>query len=395
MQETGCPETIMTAEQHLKRILSLALPLVNWRVPVAFHHGRERVSGRPATLLIAGQERVTGYIPQRFFEEEPELEPAGTVPLWRLPAFLNRMQPSADLTTVCVDRLSARLFFNRGYLVSPAWIASWMPVPRTIEEIARQNKNAAWEIGTVRQKGYESTLSRELADFDLFYDRYYVPFIRERHGRLAHLRPRWALRRCFQRGLIIWIWRDGERVGGNLIELRDDVWVSHVLGVSEGRLDLLRERLVAAIYLHSTLRAMEANYTSIYLGGSRPSLHDGAFQYKRRWGAVVCAHLGSNHTMLLRWNRLQGPVAGFLSHTSIIHHDQGEFSALWCWPGNLPLNASRLRREIRAIDTPGLRRLRVLLPDKAPLGFECPPHIQLVDSQTVVDASPDIFQSLA
>lgn len=383
----------MTGEQILKRFLSYMLPLTAWRVPVSLCRGQARSSGRPVTLLTAGHDRVTGYIAQHLFDGDPVIEPVARVALWKLPKLLDRLQPSVDLTVVGIDRLSAQLVFDKSYLTSPAWIASWMPVPKDIRDLVRASSRLEGDLRVVRKHKFERLLSRSEADFDIFYDRFYAPYISKRHGSLTHLRPRWSLRRQFRLGQILWVCRNGEIQAGDIIQVKNRTLHRIALGVADGRLDLLQERALAAIYVHTTQYAQEVGCSAIFLGASRPSLHDGVFCYKRKWGAVVCEHPEVNYKMLLRWTHLEGPVTDFLSHTSIIHHDQDELSALWAYHQNTPLTAERLQTEIRAIKTPGLRRLRILLPDEPPPEFVCPPDVELINLRTLSETGPEFLRA--
>lgn len=346
------------------------------------------------TVLTAGSDLATGYLTQRIFDGESAVESRGKVLLWRLPELLDRLQSCADLSVLCLDRHSAGLFFNQGWLRAPSWIASEMIVPADTQDLVRASGNAAEEWRAANKKGYTSTISREDSDFELFYDRFYTPYIRKRHGRLARLRSRRVLRRSFKRGLILWIWRDGERQAADIIQIRNKVMHRVVLGVLDGRMDLLRQRVLTAVYIHATRLAMEHGCTHIFLGGTRPSLHDGVFRYKRKWGVTVCENPRAYYDILLRWSRLEGAVADFLSHTSLIHRDHGRLSALWAYPHHLPLTAESLQAKIRAIHTPGLHRLRILLPGEAPAGFLCPPDVRLIQLASVAEDWPAFLQAL-
>ncbi len=380
-------------EQHVKRLLSLLLPVTNWRVPVSLLRGSARSSGHPVTLLTAGNPRVSDYIALRLFEEEPEIEPVGQIPLWKLAKTLDRLQASADLAVVGVDRHTARCFFDRSWLASPAWIASWMPVPVDFRTFVRANSRVEGDVRVVRKHQYERKVSHSDTDFDAFYDRFYVPYISQRHGTLAHLRPRWSLRRQFKRGGILWIHRDGERQAGDIIQVNGQTLHRVALGVADGRLDLLQQRALAALYVHSIGHARDVNCTKIFLGGSRSCLYDGVFQYKRKWGAVVCEHPGVNYRMLLRWKRLEGPAAEFLSHSPVIHYDGPQLSGLWCCPPEVCRSTDLFEKEIRYTHSPGLRRLRVLLPGDPPPGYVCPPDVELINLQTHAGSGPEMLNS--
>ncbi|MCB1278752.1 hypothetical protein [Prosthecobacter sp.] len=385
---------IQTVEKYVKRLLSLLLPVTNWRVPVSLKHGLSRSSGHPVTLLAAGMPRVCDYIALRLFKSKPRTEPVGMIPVWKLTQTLNRLQASADLTVVGVDRLTARRFFDQSWLQSPAWIASWMPVPEDLQAFAHSHSRVEGDMRYLRRNHFGRRFSVSKADFDTFYDHFYKPYIARRHGSLAYLRPRWSLRRQFKRGGILWIHREEE------VQAADIVYVNHrtlhrvALGIADGRMELLQQRALAALYVHSIGHARDMHCTEIFLGGSRPFLYDGVFQYKRKWGAVVCEHPEVNYRMLLRWNRLEGPVAEFLSHSPVIHYDGKDLSGLWSCPPELCRSAELLEREIRQTVSPGLRRLRVLLPDEPPPGYVCPPDVELVSLQEHAGSGPEALRAL-
>ncbi|MDZ4405900.1 GNAT family N-acetyltransferase [Prosthecobacter sp.] len=381
----------------LRWLMCFVQPVLGWRVPVVLLRGKARVSGRSVTLLAAGRERWTEFIRERFFAEEPEMVCAAKVPVWFLQKQLKRWQPSADLMVVGVARISAWLFLGKDYLASPPMVSMWMDVPDDLEAYVRRHRSAAGDWRRTHRKKYQSVISRDEADFDLFYDQFYRPYICGRHGSTAKLSPRWLLRLAFKRGQIQWLLLNGERVAGDLVVVTGKTYTLRVTGLLDGRLDLLRQGAMAALYVHSIGHARQFGCTQIAMGGSLASLHDGVFRYKCKWSSGLQDHdgfLSANHVRLFSWNRLAGPVAEFLSHTSLVHHDHDGYSALWAFPSDVPLTADNLRREYRALRASGLRRFRILLPGDPPPDFDCPPEVRLINIQSVAQAGTQAFNAM-
>ncbi len=371
---------------HLQRLLRwwarLYLPFARWRVPVQVVRGTARASGQQVRLLVAGRPRLSRFVFQEIFNGEPVVEKSAQVPVWALQRHLDLWQSDADLTHVGIDRLSAALFLGRGYLAVPSGVSAWMSVPKDLPSCLRQHSKVASDFRRTKRHGYSSQLSNAAGDFDLFYDHYYLPYARGRHQQHAHLSPRWMLRLVFRFGAVQWLTLNGERLSGDLLTTQGRDYIPVAVGVRDGRPDLLRQGVLAALYVHALEHARQRGCTRIIFGGSLPSLHDGVLRYKSKWQdgfTEHAGHLSANHVLLLRWNRLTGPVADFLSQTGLIHHDQSGYSALWVFPSHLPLTAENLRQQYGVLKLKGLHRFRILLPGAAPPGFDCPPEVRLID----------------
>lgn len=369
----------MILQNWLRGCMRIVLPFIRWRVPVVLLRGPARASGREVVLLSAG--RRSAFIIDHFFAQEPTVVRRTRVPVWRLQRLLNEWRSAADLVDVEIDRVSARLFLDTRYLAVPQWIISWMKVPEDMQAFGRTHRNARADIRRIRIKNFECQWSREAKDFDLFYERYFRPYVTARHGGMTQVSPRWMMRLLFKQGMIQWVVHNGERLAGGLVTVKGTLFSKRVNGVLDGRMDLMREGVLSALYVHAMLEAHRLGCTELRMGGSLPSLHDGVFRYKSKWATGLRSHDGfisANCVTLLDWNRLEGPVAEFLSQTSLIHHDQDGYSALWVFPHDEPLTAETLQQHYIRLKTAGLRRFLILLPGAVPEGFVCPPEVRLI-----------------
>jgi hypothetical protein len=366
----------------LRSWVALRLPFTSWRVLVQELCGTSRVSGQEVRLLAAGLPRWAAQVGPYFFAGEPVVEKTTLVPVWSLRRHLSQRQAAADLTLVGIDRISARLFLGKDYLAMPPLISTWQSVPENLPACSRQRSSVASDLRRVKKQDYASHLSRAAGDFDLFYEHYYKPYILGRHTTNARLTPRWMLRLVYALGSIQWLTLSGERVAADLVMQQGTGYNLVVTGVRDGRQDLLRQGALAALYVHSLDHARQLGCTRILLGSSRAFLRDGLTRYKGKWMDGFTqddGHITANHVLLLRWNRLAGPVAEFVSSAGLIHHEQSGYSALWAFPSHLPLNAENLRKQYEALTLRGLHRFRILLPDKVPPGFLCPPEVRLIE----------------
>ncbi|MBN8420162.1 MAG: hypothetical protein J0L73_14690 [Verrucomicrobia bacterium] len=369
--------------------MALRLPFTSWRVSVQELRGTAHVSGQEVRLLAAGLPRWAEQVGTYFFAGSPVVENTTLVPVWRLRRHLNQRQVAADLTLVGIDRVSAWLFLGKGYLAMPPLISTWQADSEKQPGRSHVRDSVASDLRRVKKHAFGSHLSKAAGDFDLFYEQFYKPYILGRHTTNARLTPRWMLRLVFRFGAIQWLTLGGERVAADLVMKQGRAYNLVVTGVREGRQDLLRLGALAALYVHSLEHARELGCTRILLGSSRAFLRDGLTRYKGKWMDGFTrddGHITANHVLLLRWNRLAGPVAEFLSSAGLVHYDQSGYSALWAFPSHLPLTAENLRKQYEMLRLKDLRRFRILLPAKAPAGFVCPPEARLIEMAAAEEA---------
>ena len=383
----------MKLQHFLRRLMRILLPFLGWRVPVALLRGTARGSGREVVLLSAG--RRADFIVENFFAQEPLAERSRRVPIWRLKRLLDEWRAEADLVAVQIDRVSAWLFLRGPHLSVPLWVDSVMQLPADWQAFFRKHKSTQADIRHVRIRHFESHFSRDDADFDLFYERYYQPYLLLRHQARAEIVPRWRLRALFKQGMMIqWITQGGEKLAGALVQVDGRRFFSLVNGLRDGEPALLKEGALSSQYVHAIMEGRRLGCTELYLGGSQPSLHDGVFRYKKKWATGLAHHWGivtGNLVTRLSWLRLAGPVAEFLSRTSVIHHDHAGYSALWAFPAELPLTVENLQLQYGLLKARGLHRFRILLPGGVPVGFVCPDDVCLIPMAAVQHGGPELL----
>lgn len=321
----------LAVEDTLKRYAFAALPWSGLcRIPIMVMHGPTRSSGREGTLLVAGQEPWVRYLPDRFFASEPKRESLDIVSIWTLPGALRRWQPSVDMTIARVDRISAGLFFGSDYLVVPEWVGIRIPVPQNVDEFVRGVHSIHEDMRVIRRNGLRPLITCAKTEFDVFYETVYVPYVCGRHKESALVASRQLLYGVFRRGGILWVIHGERRIAAGLFERRGETIMFWAIGAVNGDETQMKQRAFTAVYYFLLQYAREEGCTQIDLRGVRPSLHDGLFRYKRKWGGIIYdKREGSYHDLLLHWERPNEIVKEFLSHTSLIFRDQGGLSALY------------------------------------------------------------------
>src|SRR5262249_46358059 len=157
------------------------------------------------------------------------------------------------------------------------------------------------------------------------------------------------------------------------------------LGTANGDPALLRDGMGAALYYHIILHAERCGCARLDFGTSHSSLHDGVLRYKRKWGVTLDERRYSRFDLLVRWNRLDGAVADFLSHTSLIFRDHGGLSVVHALPATLSATGAEAARAHHNMWIRGVRRLYLVHPNGWDSETEVPPNTTLIDGQTEPD----------
>lgn len=298
------------------------------RLPVVLLRGPTNPSGQIGTLLVVGQDPWVGYLPSRFFLDEPQREGIGNVSAWKLPAVLHRLGASADLTIVRVDRLWAQKFPAKDYLAVPEWVGMRLAVPDDLDGLVRSNRSIREDMRLVRRHNLQPLVTEGEERFDEFYDFMYGPFSRARHGAMAVVKNRHDLRRRLKKGGILWVLQDNQPLAGMLFERKNTTLDLQAIGMATGELPLKKRGIMAALYYYSIVHARRLSCTEVDFRGARPSLHDGLLRYKRKWGNTLYDKTDTYYDLLVRWNGVNGVVKDFLSHTGLIFRDEGSLSAI-------------------------------------------------------------------
>jgi hypothetical protein len=334
----------------LKTSLHCAVDNCVLRVPLVLH------SGAAGSMLVAGEERWSRYLPDRFFESEPrERRHLGSYWTWQLPRALRRWRDAADVTVARADCISSRLFPAAEYLRIPEWLRMVAPVPASNNDFTASSVRS--DMRVVKNNRLTWRVSHDPDELATYLDRDYYPYTRLRHGDDAFVQPPRWMRNTFRKGGLLWVEKEGVPIAGLVFEQERNVFrLSTVacVGADEAH---LRAGALAGVYLFSFDCARSLGLTVVDMRGTRPCLHDPLFFVKRKYGGEVANKPDNAYDLLVRWNRASPAVMRFLAESPLIFRDGSGLSAI---------HADRVTPR-RRLMVPGLRRLFTPRPD-APFG---------------------------
>jgi hypothetical protein len=259
--------------------------------------------------LCAG--RGMEYLVRRLFEGSPDrVDKRGRVPFWRQAAAAQALAAQADLVVVERNNLLRWHPITGEWVAAPTWVR--MVVELDLHKSWQENEQAFKKhernIRRFRRAGYTYRISRDIQDFDFFYDRMYVPLVTKRHNEEAFVDSRAHLLSYFQRGFLLVIYdRDGQPVAADLDYTNGDMLFGIACGVLDGRDDILEEGALSAIYYYVLQWAHENRVQRCDICEVRPFVQDGVYQYKRRWGYQPVEELWNTREWLL-WAPNRDPL---------------------------------------------------------------------------------------
>jgi hypothetical protein len=284
------------------------------RLPVVLHEG---LAGR---ILVAGTERWSRYLPDRFFGGGRRTSHRlGAWPVWRLHDILTAWRDRADILIARVDLFSARRFPATDYVRVPEWIRMIAPVQpdgmRLRSSQARRNEQL------IQRNGLSWRTSHDPRDLATFIERDYRPYIRARYGMDAHIRSSDWFQRRFRDGGLVWIDCGCDRVAGILYDVRGRVLRRLAVACVGGDTGLLQTGAMSATYLACHELARSLACSEVDFRNCRPCLADGLLQVKRCWGGRLVEPDDLTHDLLVGWSTATPAVKRFLAASPLIVRD--------------------------------------------------------------------------
>jgi hypothetical protein len=204
------------------------------------------------------------------------------VPLWHLRKV--GRAAGTSVTLVEVNRLLAKNWLHGGWDSAP-WVCQEVDLAGARYQSRRQAIEATWGR-KVRQQRFECRESSLPCDLERFHREFYLPWLRLRFGEAVTGRSLASLQLAMRAGFLLQVWDGDNWIAGMVVVRQGPNRVAMLAPAlrpqSENR---LKDGALSAAYYFLVRWARDQRVRFVNLGGSRPSLQDGVFQHKARWGA--------------------------------------------------------------------------------------------------------------
>jgi hypothetical protein len=251
---------------------------------MSVYRGPQLSTDREISVLHVGHknrgrdfiERLFGYLPERMI--------IGKCFAWSIPKRINQIEKKFDFVMVEISRLFAQNFRQAGYFTIPQWVEFGRKIIKNPQErYAGAPKSLKSDLNKIRRSDLRAFISRDLNDFNFFYDRMYRPHILRRYADTMITKGRKQLAKIFSSGFLLILKKADQPVAGALVKIDDDVITESCIGVFDGRKELLHCGVSGLMDYHLQEWAAENSKRFINLGHTRPFPLDGVYFNKRKW----------------------------------------------------------------------------------------------------------------
>ncbi len=253
-------------------------------LPLHIYSGFEKTSGNPLRIAYLALDRTISYYwMSRLFKEDYGYKRKKIIPAWRLYRYFIRNKENVDIAiaeTNNYTRKCAKSDF--GFLV-PRWFQMQLDTNESTIKLMRKN-------GIIRRiKKHKLTYKEKntAEDYNFFYHSMYIPYTSGRHKKSAIIIDyKYFMKKSREKGARLWfIYKDEKPVAGIFIDYIGDKFRMCVVGILDGRDDIMRMGVNGAIYHFVVRNFIKQGIKSINIGGTSPVLSDGLTKYKISLGA--------------------------------------------------------------------------------------------------------------
>ena len=166
------------------------------------------------------------------------------------------------------------------------WVPLKLNIPDSWEDVIKSfPKNLQKKLNRILKQGYQYYIANTDNIFQYFYYAMYVPYTQARFGDAAILYSPGKFKKILQQGEILLLFRDNRVVLGTLNKYENERLLSICAASADNIQPEMFKGAAEAMDFFSILSAFEKGCNIVDFLGSRPLLDNGAFRYKRKWGA--------------------------------------------------------------------------------------------------------------
>lgn len=273
-------------------------------------------SKTPLTIIFAGEDQNKNYIARLAFDDSYSEKFIGRTWKWNLTRIVNKRAQDCSLMVFEVDEAFPGIFDSKKTFFIPRWIGQETDI----------SPDNSWLIkykNQVNKYNLQYEVTNERYQFDKFYNDMYLPYITKAHGNNAVVASYYEKEKCFKNGDLLFIKKDKEFIGGELIVYEKNGPRLAGLGVKDGNTDYLKVGVMVAIYYFAIKYLKQKGYKKLHFGSARAFLNDGALRYKKRWRLQIVKD--KDIGFLVKPLSMTVGVKDFFLRNPFIYLDQGKF----------------------------------------------------------------------
>ncbi len=324
------------------------------------------------TIIFVGRKKGLRFMCHLFYDENVEPQELERVAIWKLPTETRQwLTKGADLVVCELSRLHPNRPRAPITFTVPTWINQVLTIPESLETVlaGTRREDIRRRVNKLRKAGFTSRFSQSKHDFDDFYHRMYVPFVKTRHGDLASFTPYevlWQWWFTSGRGGLILAMQDNKPVAGVICHVAEDTCYSIEAGVLEGDADIWQQGINGFLNWCVLVWGQKRGAKLLNMGGTRPWRSNGPFKWKARWGGRVVRRQRPYDTWTFLARNPSTPLQDRLNELGLISEVDGKFYSVWVNGGARSLAQTNVKQELIQAQKQGLDGLLVVSASSAP-----------------------------
>ncbi len=258
------------------RLKELALPVVKPYLDVSELRGRGK--GGPLTVTYIGLTYGKWYLKSKMFSEEPVEVNKEPVPVRHLNEVVRDLR--GDVVIVAAGERVIRGLPSENAVVVPLWVEQVLDIRGDWEDVKKRFRNSDsvdGEFRRLRKYSYSHEITHDERDLENYYQTMYLPTMQSRHGENAIVVSTEESKKHFRRGYLVLVRREGRAVAGCLCRFQGGIAKGITSGIVNGDEQLLKQSVMAALYLAFLQSANQAGCKSFDFLGCPPSPAIGVF----------------------------------------------------------------------------------------------------------------------
>jgi hypothetical protein len=186
-----------------------------------------------------------------------------------------------DMIVAEISRVTFNSFLEcEGYIL-PVWATMRININRPVCDIFNKSKTDFRDIiRRIRKYDLTYEISTDKKMFDFFNERFYLPYMKKRHGDEAFVEDLDSMWKSYAHPMTMVVKERGNIAGMTFLKVTDEILYLKRTGLIDGNEEYLSHGVIGAVYYFGIQEGLKMGCKYVDLGGSRPFLRDGLTRHK-------------------------------------------------------------------------------------------------------------------